>query len=200
MAKLTDVVAKAKQAAKGLKHEYEAGKRGDESPITPLWASPKEQLDAVLGLLRSAAGSTAGPATGTGSREGPDAVDATDAADAADAEELETAIRSIDWAGVRAATSEKSGDATRVMKSMADQVDWSKVTPIASHVSSALIAAVASGHLPVGGRIGGTVARAIVDQRGMGQRVARQMQADQVPMPPDFRGVLGAIDTTARDV
>ena len=197
MAKLTDVVAKAKQAAKGLKHEYEAGKRGDESPITPLWASPKEQLDAVLGLLRSAAGSTASPAAGTGSREGPDATDATDAADA---EELETAIRSIDWAGVRAATSEKSGDATRVMKSMADQVDWSKVTPIASHVSSALIAAVAAGHLPVGGRIGGTVARAIVDQRGMGQRVARQMQADQVPMPPDFRGVLGAIDTTARDV
>lgn len=196
MAKLTDVVARAKQAAKGLKHEYEAGKRGDESPITPLWASPKEQLDAVLGLLRSAAGSTAGPADGTGSREGPDATAVTDAADA---EELETAIRSVDWASVRAATSEKSGDAARVMKSMADQVDWTKVTPVASHVSSALIAAVASGHLPVGGRIGGTVARAIVDQRGMGQRVAQQMQADQVPMPPDFRGVLGAIDTTARD-
>ena len=72
------------------------------------------------------------------------------------------------------------------------RVDWAKVQPAAAQVSSALIAAVASGRLPVGGRLTSTVARAIVDQGGLAQRVA----ANLAEPPPDFRQV---IDTTATE-
>jgi hypothetical protein len=78
------------------------------------------------------------------------------------------------------------------MKAMADQVDWAKVQPVAAQVSSALIAAVASGRLPVGGRLTSTVARAIVDQGGLAQRVGQTVES----LPPDFREV---IDTTATE-
>ncbi len=84
---------------------------------------------------------------------------------------------------------------------MADHVDWSKVQPVAAQVSSALIAAVASGQLGLGGRLGPTVARAIVDQGGLGQRVGaavqrRQAAAPAAPEVPDFRG---AIEATSRE-
>jgi hypothetical protein len=45
----------------------------------------------------------------------------------------------------------------------------------------------------VGGRVGAVVAKAIVNQGGLGQQVAQQMPGDQ-PLP-DYRDV---IDTTAR--
>ncbi|HEY1282457.1 MAG TPA: hypothetical protein VGF22_22435 [Acidimicrobiales bacterium] len=109
-----------------------------------------------------------------------------------DAKDVAEALRRVDWAQVRADTARRSGDAARAMKAMADRVDWAKVQPAAAQVSSALIAAVASGRLPVGGRLTNTVARAIVDQGGLAQRVAANL--DQPP--PDFRQV---IDTTASD-
>ena len=79
---------------------------------------------------------------------------------------------------------------------MAEQVDWSKVTPVATQVSTALIAAVASGQLGVGGRLGSTVARAIVDQGGLGRQVAARVATREVDVPAEVRRV---IDTTARD-
>ncbi len=81
------------------------------------------------------------------------------------------------------------------MRAMARQVDWTKVQPAAAQVSSALIAAVAAGQIPVGGRLGPLVARAIVDQGGLAERVGQEMSTDQAPLP-DFRD---AIETTARD-
>ena len=176
----TDWKGKATGAVQTLKDEFEAGKRGDDTPPEQIWASPKEQLDAIVGLLRAA------PATDV-----PD--DATLEADAA---EVAEAVQGVDWAGVRAATAERTGDAAKAMKSMADQVDWAKVTPVASQMSSALIAAVAAGQLPVGGRLGATVARAIVDQGGLGRRVHEQVQAAPTAALPDFRG---AIEATSRD-
>ena len=110
----------------------------------------------------------------------------------ADAKDVAEALRRVDWAQVRADTARRTGDAARAMKAMAGQVDWAKVQPAAAQVSSALIAAVASGRLPVGGRLTNTVARAIVDQGGLAQRVAANL--DQPP--PDFRQV---IDTTASE-
>ena len=110
----------------------------------------------------------------------------------ADAKDVAEALRRVDWAQVRADTARRTGDAARAMKAMAGQVDWAKVQPAAAQVSSALIAAVASGRLHVGGRLTNTVARAIVDQGGLAQRVAANL--DQPP--PDFREV---IDTTATD-
>ena len=74
---------------------------------------------------------------------------------------------------------------------MAQQVDWGKVQPVAAQVSSALIAAVASGQLGLGGRLGPTLARAIINQGGLGQRVAGKVTASASP-PPDFRGVIEA--------
>jgi hypothetical protein len=172
-------VAKAKQAAASLKAEYEAGKRGDDTPPEPIWPSPRQQLDALLALW------TSKPAPPDEAEEGE-----------ADAEEVASAMRGIDWASVRAATSERTGEAARVMRSAAEHVDWAKVQPVAAQVSSALIAAVASGRLPVGGRLGSTVARTIIDQGGLAQRVALQLRDEPTAMPPDFRR---AIETTATE-
>jgi hypothetical protein len=121
------------------------------------------------------------------------------AAEAADAEAVADVIRGVDWAKVRSATSEKSAEAAQAMKSMAAEVDWSKVQPVAAKVSSALIAAVASGQLGVGGRLAAPVARAIMNDRNLAQRVSATLAGDTDPIP-DFRpAVRGAIDTTARE-
>jgi len=119
-----------------------------------------------------------------------------DKTDEADAEQVATAMRGVDWAKVRAATSERGADAAAAMRSMAKEVDWAKVQPVAAKVSSALMAAVASGQLGVGGRLGGTVARAIINDRNLAQRVNNELVKYEQPLPPDFRDV---IDTTATD-
>lgn len=193
-----DWKGRVKQAAQTLKDEYEAGKRGDDAPAQPIWASPKEQLDGVLGLLRSAAASVGSTASGTSSASGESAptepVD--DATMAADADQVAEALRGVDWGTVSAAAAERTSDAARTVKAMADQVDWAKVQPVAAQVSSALIAAVASGQLGVGGRLGSTVARAIVDQGGLGQQVAKRVNAQQLAVPNNLRRI---IDSTARE-
>ena len=101
---------------------------------------------------------------------------------------------------MKAATSEKGADAAQAMKSMAAEVDWAKVQPMAAKVSSALIAAVASGQLGVGGRYAAPVARAIMNDRNLAQRVGATLDRDASTTPPDFRGAIGeAIDTTATE-
>lgn len=122
-------------------------------------------------------------------RDGTDPAD--DVADADTADEVAEAVRSIDWGAVRTATADRAGDAVSAARAMAAEVDWQRLQPVATEVSTALIAAVASGRLPIGGRLGAGVARAIVND-GMAQRVARQL-GERLP---DFSGV---IDTTARD-
>jgi len=140
----------------------------------------------------------------------PSGVDPTtkpaDAADAADVDDVAAAMRGVDWAKVRTATTERGAEAAQVMKSMAAEVDWSRVQPVAAKVSSALIAAVASGQLGVGGRAGGTIARAIMNDRDLAQRVSSSLARQNAPQPPDFREHLGqrsiettAIETTAVD-
>ncbi|MEQ1872777.1 MAG: hypothetical protein ABL953_03535 [Ilumatobacteraceae bacterium] len=116
--------------------------------------------------------------------------------DDADATEVANAMRRVDWAKVRAATGERTADAAAAMRSMAKEVDWAKVQPVAAKVSSALMAAVASGQLGVGGRLGGTVARAIINDRNLAQRVNNELVKHEQPMPPDFRNV---IDVTATE-
>ena len=178
--KATGWLAKAKQATAALKAEYQAGKQGDESPPEPIWATAAEQLAGLLKALHLA----------------PSPTPRSDAELNADAAEVAVAIRKVDWAGVRAATVDHTGGARLAMRDMADQVDWAKAQPVAAQVSSALIAAVATGKLSVGGRLGSTVARAIVDQGGLGQRVAANLNQEKTSMPPDFRSV---IDATASD-
>lgn len=116
--------------------------------------------------------------------------------DEADAEQVASALRKIDWAKVRAATSERSADAAATMRKMASQVDWAKVQPVAAKLSSALMAAVASGQLGVGGRLGAPVARAIINDRNMAQRVTNHLVQHEQELPPDFRDV---IDVTASE-
>lgn len=176
----TNWTAKAKGVAAALKAEREAGLRGDDSPVQPVWPSPSEQLAALRKLFRSPTPS-------------PPKEDATTEAEA---EQVAEAIRGVDWASVRAAAAERTSDVTRTMKAMADHVDWAKVQPVAAQVSSALIAAVASGRIPVGGQLGPIVARAITDQNNLGHRVAQNLQRAQTEVPPGFREI---IDTTARD-
>ena len=121
-------------------------------------------------------------------------------ADTAETESVVTAIRDVDWAAVRSSTAERTADAAKKMRALAAEVDWGKVQPAAAQVSSALIAAVAAGQLPVGGRLGATVVRAIMNDRDLAQRVGSTMRQQREPMPPDFRPELGqAIDTTATE-
>lgn len=129
------------------------------------------------------------------------AVNPDDATDT-DAEAVAQAIRGVDWAKVRAATGEKSAEAAHAMKSMAAEVDWDKVQPVAAKVSSALIAAVASGQLGIGGRFAAPVARAIMNDRNLAQRVSTAIARDNPSDEslPDFRPVIrGAIETTAAE-
>ena len=174
--KSTDWTGKAKAGLAAVKAEFEAGQRGDDTPVQTLWASPKEQLDAVLGLLHRAKTTP------------------TTAPTEADADEAAAALQAVDWTAVRTATAARAEDASRAVRAMAEQVDWSKVQPAAARVSSAVIAAVASGQLPLGGPIGSTLARTIIDQGGLAERVATTLQKDQTPLPPDFRR--DVIDTT----
>lgn len=176
----TDWRARAKKAAAALKADYEAGKQGDDQPVEPIWPTAKEQLDGIVAMVRSARSAPSRTA---------EQLD-TDAADVA------SALGGIDWAGVKATTAERTGPARKAMREMSDQVDWAKVQPVAAQVSSALIAAVASGQLGVGGRLGSSVIRTIANQSGMAQKVAENLTAQKTTLPPDFRQV---IDTTARD-
>lgn len=125
---------------------------------------------------------------------------ADEASEVADTETVVSTLRNVDWAKVRAATAERTTDAAEKMRAMAAEVDWGKVQPVAAQVSSALIAAVASGQVPVGGRAGSTVVRAIMNDRNLAQRVGATLHQEQAPMPPDYRPELGqVIDTTAAD-
>lgn len=191
----------AKRAAATLKAEYEAGKRGDDTPAAPLWTSPIPQFDAFLALLgttRGQAAPAAHPPTAPSSTDPmPPAADvSTVEAGTADAEAAEVArlLGEVDWEGVRESAGARSADAVQAVKAMAAQVDWAKVQPVAAQASSALIAAVASGRLPVGGRTGALVARAMLDQGGLGERVGRQM-AGQVRVSPDLRRAIDIVDS-----
>ncbi len=166
-----------KQAATTLQQEYAAGRRGDDSPVTPIYGTPKQQLDAVLAAMRKQP-----------DREPAAPVDDADVQAAADA------LRTVDWQQVKAATANTASGATDAMRTMASHVDWAKVQPVAAQVSSALIAAVAAGKIPVGGRLGPVVAKALDDSGVLSQQIGQRLVEDEAPLPPDFRYV---IDTTA---
>jgi hypothetical protein len=178
----TDWAGKAKQAAQTLKGEYVAGKAGDEAAPEPIWGTPKEQIASLIALLRAPRPEPSETPAGPEEQRDIDA----------DADEVAEALKGVDWARVRAATSERTGEAAEAMKAMAQQVDWAKVQPVAGQLSSALIAAVASGQLGLGGRLGPTVARAIINQGGLGQQVAGKV-ATGAARPPDFRGSIEAV-------
>ena len=124
----------------------------------------------------------------------------TPVAEEAHAAEVAEAMRGVDWAKVRASTSARGSDAAKSMKTMAAEVDWDKVQPVAAKVSSALIAAVASGQMGVGGRFGPTVARAIMNDRNLASRVSTTLAGDESAVP-DFRKIViaGAIETTSTE-
>ena len=191
--------AKAKEIAASLKAQHAAGRDGDDSPAEPVWPTPKEQLEALKKVLRSSPPKSAigGPAAEADAK--PDVPHDDESLDR-DAEAVAQALRGVDWQHVRSATSERSTEVARTMRSLADHVDWAKVQPVAAQVSSALIAAVAAGRIPVGGPLGSIVARAITDQNNLGNRVAANLQRTSASAPPDFRpDIHRAIETTATE-
>jgi hypothetical protein len=123
----------------------------------------------------------------------------TEADDDAAVHEVADALRSVDWAKVKAATATRTAEASQSVKSMAQQVDWTKVQPVAASVSSALIAAVASGQIPLGGALGGRVVRTIMNDHDLAGRVAQAVGGTPAA-PPDFRPLVqGVMDTTSRE-
>jgi hypothetical protein len=184
--------SKAKEIAASLKAQHAAGRDGDDSPAEPVWPTPKEQLEALKRVFRSSPKSAAADAA----IDEPHDEESLDR----DAEQVAQALRGVDWGQVRAATSERSTEVVRTMRSLADHVDWAKVQPVAAQVSSALIAAVAAGRIPVGGPLGSMVARAITDQNNLGNRVAANLQRSAAGTPPDFRPTIHrAIEATATE-
>lgn len=181
----TDWGSKAKQVAASLKAQHAAGRDGDDSPAEPVWPTPKEQLEALKNLFRAVPRND-GPKAG----EVPDERILDD-----DADQVADALRRVDWTQVKAATTERTNDVARTMRSMADHVEWKKVQPVAAQVSSALIAAVAAGRIPIGGQLGSIVARAIADQNNLGRRVAANLAQTSTNTPPDFRDVIEATAT-----
>jgi hypothetical protein len=169
--------AKAKAIAAALKAEHAAGLAGDEAPAQPVWPTPKEQLEGLKRLFRAA------PAEPHVLDEG--GLDS-------EAQQVAEALRGVDWAEVRSSAASRTNDVTRTMRAMADHVDWGKVQPIAAQVSSALIAAVATGRIPVGGQLGPIVARAITDQNNLGNRVAQNLEHSRTTVPTEFRGIIEA--------
>ncbi|MFZ9628223.1 MAG: hypothetical protein ACO3C1_02615 [Ilumatobacteraceae bacterium] len=101
-----------------------------------------------------------------------------------DVSAVAAALRSVDWASVRAVSAEKAAETKERMRAMAGDVDWSKVQAGAAVVSSALIAAVASGQIPIGGRLAGPIARAILNDSDLASRVSNSMGGDE--QPPDL--------------
>lgn len=184
--------AKAKAIAAALKAEHAAGRSGDESPTTPVWPTPREQLEALKRLFRAAPPGL--DASAEPDKAGPDQTAEQNGLDG-DAQDVAEALRRVDWAEVRAAAAGRTNDVTRTMRAMADHVDWAKVQPVAAQVSSALIAAVAAGRIPVGGRLGPIVARAITDQNNLGNRVAQNLQRSSTSVPTEFRGIIEATAT-----
>ena len=180
--------ARAKQVAASLKAQHAAGRDGDDSPAEPVWPTPKEQLEGLKKLFRKGSPDN----ISTSADKAPDEQNLdNDAAAVADA------LRRVDWAQVKAATAERTNDVARTMRSMAEHVEWTKVQPVAAQVSSALIAAVAAGRIPIGGQLGSMVARAIADQNNLGRRVAANLEQSSTNVPPDFRG---AIEATATEL
>ncbi len=181
----TDWGTRAKQVAASLKAQHAAGRDGDDSPAEPVWPTPKEQLEALKSLFRAVP-----PNDGPNEGVIPDEHILDD-----DAAQVADALRRVDWTQVKAATTERTNDVARTMRSMADHVEWSKVQPVAAQVSSALIAAVAAGRIPIGGQLGSVEARAIADQNSLGRRVAANLEQTSTNAPPDFRGVIEATAT-----
>lgn len=177
--------AKAKAIAAALKAEHAAGRAGDESPAQPVWPTAKEQLAAIKRLFRNAPPDPESPDQKPPDQSGLDN----------DAQEVAEALRGVDWTEVRAAATSRTNDVTRTMRAMADHVDWAKVQPMAAQVSSALIAAVAAGRIPVGGHLGPIVARAITDQNNLGKRVAQNLEKSSTTVPVEFRGIIEATAT-----
>jgi hypothetical protein len=200
---------KARQAGEALKSEYEAGKRGDTAVAEPIWATPKQQLDAILGWLGGAK-ATKSTATGAATdRPGPSRdesphtdqqpdplanTEPTESTEPTDAEldEIATQLGGVDWSAVRSSVGERSGEAADAVRAMAAKVDWDKVQPVAAQVSSALITAVAAGRLPIAGRLGPIVAQAIAGQSAIGQRLAAR-----TALPTDLRRVIDATSSSA---
>lgn len=191
--------AKAKEIAASLKAQHAAGREGDDSPAEPVWPTPKEQLDALKKLFRSSSSKSSAADVSADVDAAFDEPHDDESLDR-DAEQVAHALRGVDWGQVRAATSERSTEVARTMRSLADHVDWAKVQPVAAQVSSALIAAVAAGRIPVGGPLGSMVARAITDQNNLGNRVAANLQRTSATAPPDFRpDIHRAIEATATE-
>lgn len=160
---------KASDFAQKLLTEFERGRSGEPEPSAEPAATTASAASAQPNASTAAADATDTPP--------PSATD--------DVDSLVDALSSVDWAKVRTAASEKGSGVATSMKKMAADVDWGKVQSGAAVVSSALIAAVASGQLPIGGRLAGPVARAILNDSDLASKVSSRLKGDE--QPPDLR-------------
>ena len=171
---------KASDFAQKLLTEFERGREGEAEPSAEPPADPSADPNASAAPDASTASAQPNASTAAA-----DATDTPPPSATDDVDSLVDALSSVDWAKVRAAASEKGSGVATSMKKMAADVDWGKVQSGAAVVSSALIAAVASGQLPIGGRLAGPVARAILNDADLASKVSSRLKGDE--QPPDLR-------------
>lgn len=178
---------KASEFAQKLRTEFERGRAGEPDAPPASSSVVDDGANGAAGTTPDtappAAAATAAPADTSATTSSDTAADAPPAADEVDS--LVDALSSVDWAKVRNAASEKGSGVAASMKKMAADVDWGKVQSGAAVVSSALIAAVASGQLPIRGRLAGPVARAILNDADLASKVSARLKGDE--RPPDLR-------------
>ncbi len=178
---LSRAVGKARHAAEVMKDEYVKGTVGDDSPVQAIGPSASHALKGWLAKLSGGAES---------------AVDDTSPQDeAGEAAEVANLLKKVDWKQV--STSIKDSSTAQRMKDLSAQVDWEKAKPAAARVGTALIAAAASGQLGgLKGQAGARVAKTIIDQTGLADRVSRMVADDRSPAS---RPLQSYIDTTATE-
>jgi hypothetical protein len=67
-------------------------------------------------------------------------------------------LQRVDWKAVSSTTQQRTAEVTDRMRSLAADVDWDRLRPVASKVATALVAAAASGQI---GSLSGPAAMAV---------------------------------------
>ncbi len=167
---------RAQQSARILREEFDKGARGDalDEPTPVLWDRPTfEHLKALVRAGRPAAPVTGRPADSEPASDDYPPAPAGPMSPEAAAAEVSGVLERIDWHDVTTTADERGADVAERLRSLAAEVDWERMKPVAGKVATALIAAAATGHL---GRLSGptaqAVARAINGDHGVGEAAA----------------------------
>jgi hypothetical protein len=178
---------RARKAAEVLKDEYRKGTEGDESPVQSIGRTATDVLKTWMAKPE--------PKPEPAAADVPTSESVSAVEPEADA--VAGLLKKVDWRSVSASVTDSR--AAERMKDLAAQVDWAAAKPVAARIGAALIAAAASGQLGgLEGRSGAIVARAIINQTGLADKVADLVARDRTPATESLRTYIDATATEVR--